>query len=83
MKVLIIILVLFLVPKVHADAASDAMSHATDAAMKQSGLQKMLDDYSQKQLKNVPKELQLVVGNTALIVKIIQDHKISHTWEFQ
>lgn len=60
----------------------EALRHAALASYKQSGMEVMVDTYVQDKLKRVPDTIKLAVSNTYLLVKTIQDRKVTYTWTF-
>lgn len=61
---------------------NDAYKAVSEASYKQSGLENMINNYVQKELRHVPKELQTVVGNSYLVGKMIVERKAVYTWNF-
>lgn len=60
-------------------SAYDAIQQAS---YKQSGLENMINNYVQRQLKYVPQKVQDIVGNSFLVGKIITERKVEYTWTF-
>ena len=65
-----------------AGMEGDAYSAIMNASYKQSGLENIVNDYTQHELKKVPKEIQVVAGNIYLVGKVIQERKVSVNWSF-
>ena len=65
-----------------ADMEQDAYRHVALASYKQSGAEQVVERYVEKQLKKVPEPIKATVSNTYLIVKTIQDRKVTYTWSF-
>lgn len=74
--------ILTAISKSNAANEQDAYNSAALASYKQSGLEKMVDAYVEKELKRVPQELKVFVSNTYLIGKTVHDRKMTYTWSF-
>jgi hypothetical protein len=66
-----------------ADQYGGALDAVQQATLKQTGLENMLNNYSQEQLKHIPKSLQTIGGNLFIIGKIIHDRHAEIKWEFK
>lgn len=83
MKNLLLITFIILAPATgHTAGEQAALQNATIAAFKQSGLEDIINKYTDQQLKHVPKEVKDVVGNVFLIAKCIQEKQIAYKWGF-
>lgn len=83
MKELLVLGFLITTP-LSAQASPDqaALSAASQAFYKSSGIETMVNDYVQRQLKHVPENVKIVVGNTALVVKCVSEKRITYQWTF-
>jgi hypothetical protein len=66
-------------PFVLANTETTAVQKAAEALMVQLEIDKMFQDFLNK---NVGKDTQKILGNVGLVIKSVQDQKISYTWEF-
>ena len=66
----------------HAGMEGDAYTAIMNASYKASGLEAMMSAYGEKQLKKVPKELQVIGGDIYLVGKIVQERKVTVNWSF-
>ena len=60
----------------------DAYHSTALASYKASGLESDVDRFVQKELKNVPKNIQTIASNIFLVGKTIQERKITYEWSF-
>lgn len=65
-----------------AGTEGDCYHAIAEASYKESGIEDTVNVYFQRQLKHIPKDVQIVVGNSFILGKMIQERKASYTWTF-
>lgn len=66
----------------HAGNEQDAYNAIAQASYKQSGIELMVNQLTEKELKKVPNDLKFFAGNMFLIVKTLQERKVTIAWKF-
>lgn len=59
-----------------------AINNASIACYKQSGIEDMVNKYTEDQLRHMPTTVKTVAGNAFLIAKSVQEKKVTYKWSF-